>query len=192
VGTKGPCQERDHRMATPREMEDGVTIRSASIADIPALVRLRREMFEAMGFEDATTLDASDSACGRYFHEAMGAGSFRAWVAVTADGTVVASGGLVIDCHPPGPDNLGGQTGYLMSLSTARAFRRRGLATRIMRAMLAALRESGIPAAALHATDAGRPLYAALGFRDSNEMRLSLPVTGRAGAGRGNHGSAPR
>jgi GNAT superfamily N-acetyltransferase len=166
----------------PLETNDALSIRRAGLQDIPALVQLRREMFEAMGFQDAAALDASDLACEHYFHETIRAGRFHGWVAVTDDGTVVASGGLVIDRHPPGPDNLSGQIGYVMSLSTEPAFRRRGLAKRIMQAMLSALREWEIPAAALHATDAGRPLYTALGFQDSNEMRLFLQAGGEGRA----------
>jgi GNAT superfamily N-acetyltransferase len=158
----------------PSQVDDALTIRRAGVHDIPALVRLRRTMFEEMGFHDSTVLEASDAACERYFHETIRTGRFRAWVAVTDDGTVVATGGLVIDRHPPGPDNLSGRTGYLMSLFTEPAFRRRGLADRIMRTMLSGLREWGISAAALHATESGRPLYTALGFHNSNEMRLSV------------------
>ena len=165
-------------MRQPLETNDDLTIRRAGVQDIPALVRLRRAMFEAMGFQDAAALDASDLECEHYFHETIRAGRFHGWIAVTDDGTVVASGGLVIDRHPPSPNNLSGRTGYVMSLSTERAFRRRGLAKRIMQAMLSALREWEIPAAALHATDVGRPLYTALGFRDTNEMRLFLQADG--------------
>jgi len=39
--------------------DDGITIRQAAVADIPNLVRLRRMMFEAMGFDDPAQLDAA-------------------------------------------------------------------------------------------------------------------------------------
>jgi GNAT superfamily N-acetyltransferase len=51
---------------------------------------------------------------------------------------------------------------------------RRGIARRIMQAMLQWLAEQGIQRVTLHATDVGRSLYEALGFEESNEMRLRL------------------
>ena len=79
-------------MRQPLETNDAPTIRRAGLHDIPALVQLRREMFEAMGVQDAAALDASDLACEHYFQETICAGRFHGWVAVTDDGTVVVVG----------------------------------------------------------------------------------------------------
>ncbi len=59
-----------------------------------------------------------------------------------------------------------------MSVVTLREYRRRGIARRIMRLMLAWLSEAQIQKAALHASDMGHQLYVDLGFKDSNEMIL--------------------
>jgi GNAT superfamily N-acetyltransferase len=61
--------------------------------------------------------------------------------------------------------------GYLMNLVTLPRYRRRGIARRIMRVMLAWLADQGIHTVALHASEMGRPLYQELGFKASNEMR---------------------
>jgi GNAT superfamily N-acetyltransferase len=151
-----------------------ISIRQASLADVPDLVRLRRMMFEAMGCDDPARLDASDVACQAYFAEAIPAGTFHGWLAVTSTGEAVGSGGAVIDQHPPGPGNPSGRIGYLMNLVTAPSYRRRGIARRIMQAMLQWLAEQGIQRVTLHATDVGRSLYEELGFIESNEMRLRL------------------
>ena len=42
--------------------------------------------------------------------------------------------------------------------------RRRGLARRLMAEMIAWCRAAGLGSVSLHASDAGRPLYEALGF----------------------------
>jgi len=76
-------------------MVDEITIRQATLTDVFDLVRLRRMMFDAMGWNDPAQLDA---------------------------------GGAVIDQHPPGPGNLSGQIGYIMSLVTDPGYRRRGIA----------------------------------------------------------------
>jgi len=151
---------------------DEIVIRQATVADIPDLVRLRRIMFEAMGWSDAAKLDASDVACQAYFAEAIPAGAFYGWLAVIPSGEAVGSGGLVVDQHPPTPGNLLGQVGYIMSVVTVPSHRRRGVARRMMQVMLEWLAERGVQRATLHATDMGRSLYRELGFVDSDEMRL--------------------
>lgn len=155
-------------------MSDEVTIRQASAVDVADLVRLRRMMFEAMGFDDPAQLDIADAATADYFAAAIPAGRFCGWLAVTSAGMAIGSGGVVVDQHPPGPSNLSGQIGYIMNIVTAPRYRRQGIARRIMRVMLKWLAEQGIQHVALHTTGMGQPLYQELGFVDSNEMRLRL------------------
>lgn len=155
-------------------MNDKVTIRPATVADVPDLVRLRRMMFEAMGIDNPVRLDAADSATEVYFAKAIPDGRFHGWLAVTSTGVAVASGGVVIDQHPPGPSNLSGKIGYIMNLVTDSRYHRQGIARRIMRIVLEWLEDQGIRCMALHSTEMGRPLYKDLGFVDSNEMRLRL------------------
>jgi GNAT superfamily N-acetyltransferase len=61
-----------------------------------------------------------------------------------------------------------------MNLVTVPPYRRRGIARRVMRAMLQWLMDHGIQVIALHASEGGRPLYQELGFAPSNEMRLKI------------------
>jgi GNAT superfamily N-acetyltransferase len=158
-------------------MVDEITIRQAILTDVPNLVRLRRMMFEAMGWNDPAQLDAGDAAAAAYFTEAIPAGTFHGWLAVTSADVAVGSGGAVIDQHPPGPGNRSGQIGYIMSLVTDLGYRRRGIARRIMQTILKWLMEQGIQRVELHATEMGRPLYKELGFKKSNAMRLRLQGT---------------
>ena len=155
-------------------MSDGITIHQAALADVPDLVRLRRMMFEAMGFDDLAHLAVADAAAAAYFAEAIPARRFHGWLAVTSTGVAVGSGGAVVDQHPPGPSNPSGQIGYIMSVVTAPRYRRRGIARRIMQVILKWLAEQGFQWVTLHTTEMGRPLYEELGFADSNEMRLRL------------------
>jgi ribosomal protein S18 acetylase RimI-like enzyme len=156
-------------------MVDGeIAIRRATVADVDDLVRLRRVMFEAMGFDDPAKLDAGDAAAADYFAQAIPSGEFQGWLAVTPAGEAVSTCGLVIDQHPPGPGNLSGKTGYIMNVVTHPAYRRNGLARRLVQAALAWLDERGIQRAELHATDMGRPLYEELGFAAHTGMRLEM------------------
>ena len=151
-----------------------VEVRLAGETDIADLVRLRRMMWEAMGVEDVSQLNATDEAAAAYFSAAIAAGTFHGWLAVTGTGTAVGAGGVVIDQHPPGPGNLSGRVGYVMNLVTDPRYRRRGIGRRIMETILGWLKEQGVRHVSLHATEAGRPLYEELGFVDSNEMRLTM------------------
>jgi GNAT superfamily N-acetyltransferase len=151
---------------------DEIIVRQAIISDIPDLVRLRRVMFESMGFDDPAQLAAADAAAAAYFAKAIPIEEFTGWLAVTSTDEAVGSGGVVIDRHPPGPNNLSGQMGYIMNLVTMPSHRRRGIARRMMQTMLDWLAERDVHRVTLHATEEGRPLYQELGFVDSNEMQL--------------------
>jgi GNAT superfamily N-acetyltransferase len=155
-------------------MQNSITVRQATSADIADLVRLRRMMFEAMGFDDPAQLDAEDKAAEAYFATEIPPGRFQGWLALTPDGLAVGSGGVVVDLHPPSPTNLSGRSGYIMNLVTDPRYRRRGIARRLMQAMLQWLAARSIQRVTLHATEIGRPLYEELGFVDSNEMRLEI------------------
>lgn len=61
-----------------------------------------------------------------------------------------------------------------MNVYTEPAQRGQGLARRLVAMALDYCRAEGIPMAALHASDAGRPIYEAMGFSETGEMRLRL------------------
>jgi len=154
--------------------DNSILIRPATVADIDDVVRLRRQMFLDMGYGDKQVLDDSDTACHRYFLHTLPSGEYRGWLAIAGDDHAVASGGLVIDCHPPGPNNPGGRVGYIMNIVTEPEYRRQGLARRILDVMMQWLVSEQIDVATLHATEMGRLLYEEFGFEPSNEMRARL------------------
>jgi len=148
-------------------------VRPTGVADIPALVAMRRAMFVSMGHTEEAVLAALVEASTAYFHQALPAGEFCGWVA-EAGGQIVGCGGLVVHRIPPTTYNLDGRVGYIMNMYTLPGWRRRGVARAIMAAMLSWLQAQGISVAALHATPQGRPLYEQLGFAPTNEMRALL------------------
>ena len=151
----------------------GITIRRATAADVPDLIRLRRIMFEAMGWSDETQLDAAGTASAAHFAESIPDGEFHGWVAVTSAGEVVSSGGLIVDQHLPTPGNLSGRVGYVLNVVTDSQYRRQGIARRVMQEMLEWLAAQDIQRVVLHTSDQGRSLYESLGFVPMpNEMKL--------------------
>ena len=155
-------------------MEKEFTILKATISDIEDLVRLRRRMFESMGFDNQDQLNSSDMAVKSYFTHTIVNNEFHGWLAVSTTGEVIGTGGIVIDQHPPGPTNLSGKIGYIMNLVTEPKYLRKGIARRIMLSMLNWLRESDIKLSSLHASKDGKSLYEELGYLETNEMRLKL------------------
>jgi ribosomal protein S18 acetylase RimI-like enzyme len=158
------------------DLNQEITIRPATLDDIEDLVRLRRLMFESMGYREQAQLDANDSAVRAYLQESLLTGAFHGWLAVTPGGKAVGSSGAVVDRHPPGPNNPTGRVGYIMNIVTAPAYRRQGIARRMMETILSWMAENDVRHVSLHATEMGRPMYRSLGFVDTNEMRSTIDV----------------
>ncbi len=143
-------------------MIDDYRVRTATIDDAAVLARHRVSMFVDMGVPlDAETLDVTFRA---WLAETMAAGSYRAWLVETAEGTVVAGGGITIIPWPPGPRYPGSRLAFVYNVYTEPAHRRRGLARQVMDAIHAWCRDEGILSLALNASSEGQPLYAALGY----------------------------
>jgi len=65
-----------------------------------------------------------------------------------------------------------GPEAIVLNVYVEPAWRRRGVADALMRAVLDGLAGRGIRRIVLHASDDGRRLYERLGFMPTNEMRL--------------------
>ena len=159
-------------------MAEALGLREAVPADIPVLVRHRRWMFEDMDAlqglrHGPASLDAMDAAYARQLAWRLADGSLRAWV-IEAEGRVVASGAVLFSAWLPRPADLTERLAYLHSVYTEPAHRRRGMAKRIVQAALEACRSAGLRRVTLHASQEGYPLYEALGFQPTNEMRMVL------------------
>jgi len=153
---------------------DEITIREAGQHDLAVILHHRRGMFEDMGYRDVAALDAMVRTCRPFFAQALAEGWYRGWLAQNAGGGVVAGGGILILPWPSNPRDSQTRRPMIVNVYTEAAYRRRGLARRLMIAMLYWLRQEGYGTVSLHASDYGRPLYEALGFRPTNEMRMQL------------------
>ncbi len=153
---------------------DAISIRKATISDVPSLVNLRRLMFESMGHDDPKLLNAGDQAAESFFKEFIPTKDYLGWVAENSHGEIVSNIGVVVDQHPPGPNNLSGRIAYLMNLCTLSTYRRQGIARRLLEETLEWVKQMNITRVSLHATEMGRELYEQLGFKNTNEMRLKL------------------
>ena len=148
-------------------------IREATAPDIPEILRQRRRMYEDMGYTDSASLDSMASLSSVYLKTAMADGSFRAWLAAEAN-RVVAGGAVVSSPWPAHPYDLECRRATILNVYTDPEYRRRGIARKLMQAIIAWCQRQGFARITLHASDDGRHLYESLGFEPSNEMRLNL------------------
>jgi GNAT superfamily N-acetyltransferase len=148
-------------------------IREATVTDIPEILRQRRRMYEDMHYTDSIALDAMATLSSAYLKTAMADGSFRAWLAVDGD-HVIAGGAVIISPWPAHPYDLECRRATILNVYTDPEYRRRGIAGKLMRTIIAWCQREGFARVTLHASDDGRHLYESLGFEPSNEMRLRL------------------
>ena len=161
-------------------MTDAVAIRRATVADIAVVAGHRAAMFLEMGQLHLSGVAPMVEETTRYLRDAVSRGEYVGWLACTADRRVVAGAGAqcrrVLPFARPGlsgADAVGfGRQAIVLNVYTEPAFRRRGLARALMLDVLDWARSSGLESLVLHATPDGRPLYEALGFAPTNEMRF--------------------
>ena len=151
------------------------TIREGTMADAETIVRHRREMFFDMGKRDPGMLDEMAAAFRPWLTEKMSREEYRACFAIAPDGSVAAGAGLWLMNWPPGLYTSEPWRGNILNVYTEREHRRRGLARRLVTEVTRWCSVRGIHIVILHASDEGRPLYEALGFQPTNELRLFLP-----------------
>ena len=158
---------------------DRISIREATIHDIAHILDHRRSMFDAMGERDTTRMEAMVTVSESYFRSALEDGTYRGWLAEAGEGQVVAGGGIVISAWPAMPRAPQARRATILNMYTHPAYRRRGIARQLMTTMIDWVIAQGFCEVSLHASDFGRPLYEQLGFRPTNEMRLSLQDSSR-------------
>ncbi|HEU0129858.1 MAG TPA: GNAT family N-acetyltransferase [Mycobacteriales bacterium] len=146
-------------------------VRRATPDDAPELVRLRGVMFDAMGVDHAAEPEWP-AACERVLRDRLASGEMAAFV-VDGDGGGLAAGGVgMVAQRLPSPRNPNGLHGYVQSMATDPAARRRGYAREVFAALLEWFAERGVGSVDLHATEAGAALYRQFGFSEPRHPTL--------------------
>lgn len=155
-------------------MTEGYSIREATLAEAETIVRHRREMFFDMGHQDPAMLDELTKSFRPWLQEKLSKQEYRAWFAIAADGSVAAGAGVWLMNWPPGWHTSEPWRGNILNVYTEHAHRRRGLARRLVATARDWCGAQGIHIVILHSSAEGRPLYEAMGFQPTNEMRVFL------------------
>lgn len=153
---------------------DEFSMREATISDLEIILHHRQSMFYDMGHRDQDALSAMRSTSRPFLAERLADGRYHAWLVENSQKQVVAGGGLTIFDYPSSPTDPIPKRAVIMNMYTDLAYRRRGLARKIVEAMINWCRKQGFGSVLLYASNDGRPLYEKLGFQQTNEMRLKL------------------
>jgi GNAT superfamily N-acetyltransferase len=133
--------------------------RKAEIADIPTLIHFRKALLKR---EDDNSIDAE---LANYFETAMQDGMTILWVAEDG-GKVVSSVLLGVMQMVPRFDNSSGKVAYLTNMYTLLEYRRRGIATNLMKNVIEVAKSQGIKKILLHSSEMAKPVYENLGFEE--------------------------
>ena len=156
-----------------------VVVEAAQVADIDELMELRiAYLTDDFGSLDDAEVEGLLVDLGSYLRARIGR-DLKVYVARDTESHAIAcTAWLLLVDKPPSPRFPHGRTGVLFNVYTRPAFRRRGLARRVMEALLEGARDLELDVVELHATDDGYPLYVSLGFADDSTthraMRLML------------------
>jgi GNAT superfamily N-acetyltransferase len=131
-------------------------------------------MFSDMGYRDKHSLEAAMATSRPFFERRLAEGTYRGWLVENSAHEVVAGGGIIIFDYHSSPRDPTPKRPIIVNMYTESAYRRQGLARKLMETMIDWCRKEGFGSVVLHASDFGRPLYELLGFAPTNEMRLML------------------
>ena len=141
--------------------------RLATVDDVPELVRLREVMLESMGRGgDPTWRPIVDAQ----LRSGLVDGRFFAAV-VDGDAGLAGSGVGMVWERLAGTDDSG-WFGYIQSMATDPAWRRRGVARAVLELLLEEFRARGVAKVGLHYTPLGERLYRSVGFREPHQPEL--------------------
>ncbi|MCW3842373.1 GNAT family N-acetyltransferase [Micromonospora yasonensis] len=153
-----------------------IDARRATPEDAAELVRLRGLMLAAMAGAEPEPGPWQDIARDNLRDWLAEPEPWLAAFVVDApDGAALAACALgTVERRLGGPANPSGVVGYVFNVSTDPAHRRRGHSRACVTALLDWFRERGVRKIDLRASEAGRPLYRSLGFRETAEPTMRL------------------
>lgn len=109
-----------------------------------------------------------------YFEKALSSGSCIAILAED-DQKCIGTGIAFFYDSVPSPFNVTGKNAYITSMFVDEHYRNRGIATKILNELISEAVSRGYKKIYLSASDAGKPLYAKVGFQElSGNMMLDM------------------
>jgi GNAT superfamily N-acetyltransferase len=149
-----------------------LTYRKARLSDRPVLIHHRHRMWSEIGHRTEAEIAEHDQRYRNWLTRRIQSGEAVGFVAYAPDGMPVGSGLVWFRSDQPRPKIPGETLPYILSMYTDSQWRGRGVASGIVRRLVATCRERGYPSVVLHASEQGRSLYGRLGFERTWEERV--------------------
>ncbi len=149
-------------------------VRPARVRDLDALVHQRRAMWKALGIRNNELHVIGDRVYRRWARARLRNHQLMAWVVKSDDGRTAGGGCVWLQPVQPRPHRMSMVQPYLLSMYTEPDFRRRGVASMVVKEAIKWCRKNKYERLMLHASEMGRKVYSKLGFKRTWEMRLDL------------------
>lgn len=150
-----------------------VSYRPAAESDIPVAQEMRAAMIRELNDEDPDdTHPGWRERYQQFYSEQMAGGDAALFLAEAAGQPVGVAAVYLLRNHRSGI--FGYQSAYVSNVWVRPEHRRKGIASELTRMAVAWSRAKGCEVVRLRSSQMGRPVYAALGFRPSDEMELRL------------------
>jgi len=160
-------------------MSVNVSYRQATVADCELLAHVRVEEFiepKDMAEELKAKLYTRNKI---YFKEALGDGTFAAFLAFDGD-RLAGTSGVIFYRIPPHFGNHTGKKALIENMYTRPEYRCRGIATKLLSLCMEEARRRGCGQAELWAADMARPIYEKYGFVEiKSEMEYGFKENNR-------------
>lgn len=111
----------------------------------------------------------------QYFFEALPAEAILVWVA-EAQGTIVATSGLIFFQKPPSERNLTGLEAYILNMYTLPTWRGQGIATRLLQTLIISAKQRQAHRIWMYSTQVGQPIYEKAGFIPKKRSTLEMEL----------------
>lgn len=149
-----------------------IEYRQATLNDIDLLVKSRIDfMKDYWGEVEKDKQEVLSKCLFDFFRTEIQGNTYITWFAF-ADGNFAGVGGMKVIKKPGSFRVPEGVTGYIMNMYTLPAYRKRGIATNILKLLEKTGADMGIRFFELHATDDGRPVYEKEGYKLHNEPTM--------------------
>ena len=154
-----------------------ITYKKANQSDVTRLVELRKQQLHDEGAEAAC--DITDSLT-YFYNRHLSDGTFVSWVAVIGE-EIIATSGMSFTEKPPYYNNPNGRIGILSNMYTVLAYRRRGIAKKLLELVVKEAKNYGCGVIHLTASNEGALLYEDFGFeRNDNFFQYKLKQSNTA------------
>ena len=134
--------------------------RKATINDVEQLAELRKKQLIDEGSYIENDID---DELEKYFSSGITNETLVVWIASHND-NIIATSGVCFFQYPPTFSNPTGKVAYITNVYTLDAYRKQGIATRLLELIMEEIESRHYKLARLHASSQGKRMYEKMGF----------------------------